>query len=256
MHKLYAFDLDGTLALSKSKVSAFMSQSLSQLLDFAQICIISGGKYEQFEQQLLAYLDPLAHLEKLHIMPTCGTRYYKWSGKAETLDFEQVYARNLTDSEIDKAVKAIEYEAKRLGLWEEKSWGGKIENRGSQITFSALGQEAPVDQKERWDPNNTKKNKLREAVALHIPNLEVRSGGSTSIDITKKGIDKAYGMKELKKITGIEFRQMLFFGDRLDKEGNDYPVKELGIESIEVNNPDHTLKLVKKILNDFESGKK
>ncbi|MDR2799397.1 MAG: HAD-IIB family hydrolase, partial [Bifidobacteriaceae bacterium] len=204
MHKLYAFDLDGTLALSKSRVSPFMSEAISALLEKAEVCIISGGKFEQFDQQLLAFLNSDSHLEKLHIMPTCGTRYYKWSGKKGSCKFEQVYARNLTDDEIEKSIQAIEYEAKRLGFWEEKTWGERIENRGSQITFSALGQEAPVAQKERWDKSNAKKNKLAEAVTRHIPNLEVRSGGSTSIDITKKGIDKAYGMRELKKITNID----------------------------------------------------
>ncbi|MDR3128121.1 MAG: HAD-IIB family hydrolase [Bifidobacteriaceae bacterium] len=241
MYKLYAFDLDGTLAASKSKISAFMAQLLNQLLKYAEVCIISGGKFEQFDTQVLSFLDPKANLKALHIMPTCGTQYYKWAGKNNSLNFTQIYAKNLSLDEVNRSIEALEEQAKKLHLWETHTWGDKIENRGSQITFSALGQLAPVEVKEQWDPNNLKKDKLREAVARQLPDLEVRSGGSTSVDITRKGIDKAYGMRKLKQITHIDFSEMVFYGDRLDKNGNDYPVKKLGINTVAVVNPDDTI---------------
>ena len=62
-----------------------------------------------------------------------------------------------------------------------------------------------------------------------LPELEVRSGGATSVDITRSGIDKAYGMRKLQEVTGIPFAEMLFVGDRLDPDGNDYPVKSVGV---------------------------
>jgi len=123
----------------------------------------------------------------------------------------------------------VEAEARRLGLWEERTWGAILENRGSQITFSALGQEAPLNAKKAWDPTGEKKGRLRDAVAVRLPEFEVRSGGSTSVDITLKGVDKAYGMVRLAEQTGIPFDAMLFVGDRLDTGGNDYPVKALGV---------------------------
>ncbi|MBN9179143.1 MAG: HAD hydrolase family protein, partial [Microbacterium sp.] len=117
----------------------------------------------------------------------------------------------------------------RLGLWESDTWGPILEDRGSQITFSALGQRAPLEAKLAWDPTGERKNALRAAVALRIPDLEVRSGGSTSVDITHRGIDKAYGMQRLAEQTGIPLDEMLFVGDRLDPDGNDYPVLALGV---------------------------
>ena len=95
--------------------------------------------------------------------------------------------------------------------------GTILEDRGSQITFSALGQEAPLDAKRAWDPTGEKKAALRDAVAPLLPDLEVRSGGSTSVDITLKGVDKAYGMKRLAEMTGIALEEMIFVGDRLDR---------------------------------------
>ena len=66
---------------------------------------------------------------------------------------------------------------RELGLWEENPWGNIIEDRGSQITFSALGQEAPLDAKRAWDPDGTKKAALRDAVQPDVPELDVRGGG-------------------------------------------------------------------------------
>ena len=125
-------------------------------------------------------------------------------------------------------------EAERLGLWESETWGEILEDRGSQITFSALGQQAPRDAKHAWDPTGERRAALRDAVAPRLPGLEVRSGGSTSIDITRAGIDKAYGMTRLAELTGIPLTDMLFYGDCLDEGGNDYPVLAIGVPSVAV----------------------
>ncbi|MFK4788482.1 HAD-IIB family hydrolase [Microbacterium sp. ZW T5_56] len=225
--KLVAFDLDDTLAPSKSPVNPRIAQLLVELAERVEVAIISGGQWEQFRSQVLAYLPAGSEgaLERLHLMPTCGTQYFRHDGSA----FAAVYADYLTDDEKERAIAALRSEAARLGLWEPNPAGDVIEDRGSQITFSALGQRAALDDKKAWDPTGAKKSALREAVAALVPDLEVRSGGSTSIDITRIGIDKAYGMTRLAEATGIAFSDMLFYGDRLDEGGNDYPVLTLGV---------------------------
>jgi phosphomannomutase len=212
-----------------------MAELLNQLLEKFHVCVISGGKFGQFEKQLLANLkaDP-TKLEKLHLMPTCGTRYYVFD--VAKGGWEQVYAEDFTREQKDKIIAALEQGIDKLGYREAKPWGELIEDRGSQITFSALGQEAPVDAKEAWDPDNSKKAKLRDAVAELIPEFEVRSGGATSIDVTKLGIDKAYGMNKLMDMLDIAKEEILFMGDMLAEGGNDYPVKAMGIDSLEVSN--------------------
>jgi phosphomannomutase len=212
-----------------------MAELLNQLLEKFHVCVISGGKFGQFEKQLLANLkaDP-TKLEKLHLMPTCGTRYYVFD--VAKGGWEQVYAEDFTREQKDKIIAALEQGIDKLGYREAKPWGELIEDRGSQITFSALGQEAPVDAKEAWDPDNSKKAKLRDAVAELIPEFEVRSGGATSIDVTKLGIDKAYGMNKLMDMLDIAKEEILFMGDMLAEGGNDYPVKAMGVDSLEVSN--------------------
>ncbi len=232
--KIIMFDLDGTLAESKSALHDRMSEVLSKLLEHYQVCVISGGRFEQFELQLLANLkvDPIK-LEALHLMPTCGTRYYRYDVvKAE---WQKIYSEDFTKEETDKIIAALNDGLDALKLREAKPWGDIIEDRGSQVTLSALGQQAPVSEKEKWDPDNVKKFKLRDYVAERIPMFEVRAGGSTSIDVTKLGIDKAYGAQKLMDMLQVTKEEVLFFGDRLEEGGNDYPVKAMGIDSLEVS---------------------
>jgi phosphomannomutase len=225
---LIAFDLDDTLAPSKSSLDPQMASLLAELLAVVRVCVISGGQFGQFESQLIAGLPASATplFDRLYLLPTCGTQYYRYDN-----GWIQQYAENLTPEQKRLALTVVETEARRLGLWESDTWGDILEDRGSQITFSALGQSAPVDAKRAWDPDGSRKESLRAAVAPQLPDLEVRSGGSTSIDITRKGIDKAYGMRKLADLTSIPISRMLFVGDRLDEGGNDYPVKATGVRT-------------------------
>ncbi|MFD1715598.1 HAD-IIB family hydrolase [Amnibacterium flavum] len=247
--RLVAFDLDDTLAPSKSPVDPRMLSLLVDLLDVAEVCVISGGQIAQFRSQLVDRLDAVesldpAKLTRLHLMPTCGTQYWRNEGG----DWVEVYAENLSPEQIQEAFDSLETRAKELGLWESETWGPILEDRGSQVTFSALGQAAPVDAKRAWDSSGERKNALRAAVAADLPDLEVRSGGSTSVDITRRGIDKAYGMRKLVEIVGIPIEEMLFVGDRLDPDGNDYPVKATGVRAHAVEGWEDTASLIERVI--------
>ena len=255
MKKLIAFDLDGTLAESKSAADDRMLELFGQLLDKFQVCVISGGKFQQFEKQLLSGLKATpAQLGKLHIMPTCGTRYYVYS--ATDKDWSEVYAENFTEPQKQKIIAALDKGFDDLGMRADKTYGETIEDRGSQVTFSVLGQDI-VDElgkeglrlKHAWDPDNKKKNALRDYIAPLIPEFEVRVGGITSIDVTKLGIDKAYGMKKLMEMLEIGKEDILFIGDRLQPGGNDYPVKEFGIDSLQISHWRETALAVEAILH-------
>lgn len=179
-------------------------------------------------------------MSRLHLMPTCGTRYYlRVDG-----DWALQYAEDLSDDEKKRTIAVLEEGARELGLWHPGQWGEIIEDRGSQITFSALGQRAPVDAKVAWDPDGAKKRSLGDYTARRLPDLEVRGGGSTSIDVTRKGIDKAYGVTRLLERLDAAPSELLFIGDRLDEAGNDYPVYAMGVPSVAVHGWEQTLENV------------
>ncbi|MDB5167360.1 MAG: family hydrolase [Candidatus Saccharibacteria bacterium] len=232
--KLIAFDLDDTLAITKSPISDRMSELFTKLLDNYHLCVISGGKIEQFHVQVVDRLDATdEQLSHLHLMPTCGTRYYRYDVTNESWKLQ--YAEDLEPEQKKHIIEVMEQSAKDQGLWAEEPYGELIEDRNSQITYAVLGQEAPAEVKYAWAEKNAEtKLKLRELIAERLPDFEVRLGGTTSVDVTRIGIDKAYGMRKLMDELNISTDEILFFGDKLQEGGNDYPVKALGIDSIEV----------------------
>ena len=247
MLKLVAFDLDDTLAPSKTPMGDDMVRGLLSLLDVIDVCIISGGTYDQFRNQVIARLPVGPALRRLHLMPTCGTQYYRMSDD----EWTQVYNEPLSAEERRLASGVVRDAAQRLGLWEPDAavFGERVEDRGSQITFSALGQQAPVDLKHAWDPDGAKRRVLQEEVQELLPDLEVRAGGSTSIDITRRGIDKAYGMGILMKDLGLAADEVHFVGDRLEPGGNDFPVRSLNVSVQQVAGPDETLRHLEELMN-------
>ncbi len=228
--RLVLFDLDGTLAPSKSPIAVSTATLLVRLLERVDVCIISGGAFPQFRRQVLPSLGSSPNLTRLHLMPTCGTQYYRWRPGG----WHQVYAELLDPALKDRIIRVLDDGARELGVAEPHPWGEIIEDRATQITYSALGQQAPLAAKAAWDPSGNKRNGLRDYAAGRLPDLEVRVGGSTSIDVTARGIDKAYGVRKLEHYLHISLDEMLFLGDRLDVDGNDYPVKATGVPCIAV----------------------
>lgn len=226
-----------------------MATVLGRLLSFCEVSIISGGHVDQFKTQVLEHLDATPEqLGRLHLMPTCGTRYLRYRDGA----WYSVYVNEMSEEDRQTAIDSLTKHAKELGLWEENPWGEIIEDRGTQITFSALGQQAPIDAKRAWDPDGSKKAALRDAVAEDLTELEVNSGGSTSIDITHTGVDKAYGLERLAEHTGVSLEDMIFVGDRLDEGGNDYPVTKLGCAVYEVSGWEDTADFIETLCDKFK----
>lgn len=243
MKQLIIFDLDGTLAESKAALDQEMAELLANLLVVAKIAIISGGDWAQFEKQVLSNLPAQVNLDNLSILPTCGTKYYQYKSA-----WKQLYAENFTAEEKNKILSELKDAVASSGFSAVKIWGEQIEDRGSQITFSALGQQAPLDAKKDWDPDFAKRKIIKAKLDHTLPEFSVQMGGATSIDITKPGIDKAYGIQKLHQTLNIAIQDMIFIGDALFEGGNDYPARRSGVRCIAVKDPTETKKVVEAII--------
>lgn len=241
------FDLDGTLTKSKSPIDSEMADTVCALLKIAKVAVISGGGYPQFLSQFVGRLpSAVDKLSNLYLLPTSGTRLYSWKGF-----WQEQYSENLKEEEKEKIISNLKAVLRALNYDKpEKVFGDLIEDRGSQITFSALGQKAPVELKYAWDPDRKKREKLAEILSKRLGEFDVRIGGSTSVDITRKGINKAYGIRKLEQFLNIPIENMIFVGDALFYGGNDYPVKATGIDCLEVKGPEETITLIKEWLEN------
>jgi phosphomannomutase len=237
MISLVAFDLDGTLAESKQALTDAMGEAFADLLDVAHVAVISGGDWPQFQKQVASRLPKRANLSKLWLMPTTGTKLYTHKSGEWKIEYAELFSQDARKNILE----AFDASLEATGFKPEQTWGERIEDRGSQITFSALGQEAPIAEKKVWDPDFAKRKIIQADLYKRLPDLSINMGGATSIDITQKGVDKGYGLKKLRDSSGIPLEQMLFIGDAIFPGGNDYPAKELGLETVRVKDPEGTL---------------
>jgi HAD superfamily hydrolase (TIGR01484 family) len=242
MKSLVVFDLDGKLAPSKSAIDPEMATLLAALLGVVRVSIISGGAFPQFKKQVIAHLQP-GHFDKLSLLPTCGTQFYRYAD-----GWTLLYSENLSDVQKQKIVAALHAAVDTAGFQATKTWGDVIEDRESQITYSALGQDAPLDEKKHWDPDFAKRKKIKALLDISLPDFSVALGGSTSIDVTLPGIDKAYGIRKLRDILGIATVDMIYVGDALFPGGNDAPALGTGATCIQVRDPDETKRVIEAII--------
>ncbi len=245
--QVIVFDLDGTLADSKLPITPNMAKLLRQLLRQRVVGVISGADFDSFKEQLIDRLGASeAELANLHILPTNGTRYLRYD--LDTNTWKEIYSDEIPSQQRKKIAQILEQTARKLGLWETKVWGEIIEDRQSQVTFSGLGQSAPIEAKKAWDPDGSKRKRLRDEVARLLPNYAVHTAGTTSVDVTQAGLDKANEITKIKEVLGVEQREIIYVGDALAPGGNDKVVKDAGFDVIAVKGPGDTEKIIKELL--------
>ena len=276
MKKVLAFDIDQTLNIAKTTIPDEIADLLISFLDYYEICPISGQKFDQFLIQIVNRLVERgvkgSQLEHLHLFVAQGTQYYRYnadkknskvggehisleiSKQSDDYDeakWEQVYNYPLTDEEVEKITNAIETAARELGYWEEDKLADGdeiIENRLSQVTFSALGQKAATDVKYAWDPDCKKRNAIVKRAKELAPEFDYEVGGTTSINAITPGMNKKFGMTHLMDELGVSKDEILYFGDMTQPGGNDYPVVQMGIETITVRSHEDTAYALRGIL--------
>ena len=272
MKKVLSFDIDQTLNIAKTPIPDDIAELLIQCLDHFEICPISGQKFDQFLIQIVNRLvehgATAIQLTHLHLFVAQGTQYYKYIPNIMKLGpmpanadkdsipyspnyWQRVYNFPLTKEEVETIKKTIETAAKELGYWEEdklKKGDEIIENRLSQVTFSALGQKAGTEEKYAWDPDHKKRKAIVKKCKELAPEFEYEIGGTTSINAFTPGMNKVFGMNHLLEELHVKKDDVLYFGDMTSPGGNDYPVVQMGIDTITVRNHEDTAYALRGIL--------
>ena len=251
MKKVLAFDVDQTLNIAKTPIPPEIAELLTKCLDHFEICPISGQKFDQFLIQIVDEMKDATpkQLKHLHLFVAQGTQYYRYNTRKK--DWDQVYNYPLTDKQVAKITEAIETAAKELGYWEEDKLAKGdeiIENRLSQVTFSALGQKAGTEAKYVWDPDHKKREAIVKRCKELAPEFDYEIGGTTSINAITPGMNKVFGMTHLMEELNVKKEDILYFGDMTQPGGNDYPVVQMGIDTITVRSHEDTAYALRGIL--------
>lgn len=247
--KTIIFDLDGTLAESKQALDSSMVLCLSDLLKVCNVSIISGGSWEQFKKQIISQFPPETRFENLLLLPVTGSMVYGYKNNEWSL----LFSDTLSPEEKKTIIEYLLDAEKTLDIKNEIVYGEKIEDRGTQITYSGLGQNAPIEAKKVWDPNQLKRKGMLDILTPLLPNFDIHIGGMTSVDITRKGVDKASGIRTIQKTLNASLSDMTFIGDALFKGGNDYPATTTGVKCIRVTSVEDTKMLIRKIIRKENS---
>jgi phosphomannomutase len=242
MKKVIVCDLDGTLAESKSTLTESMAQTIRTVLNEHYFAVISGGDWPQFEKQFLSHFSGTPEqMKNLFLFPTSGAECMRYTDGT----WQVVYDKLLTQEEHEKIFTAFETSIKDSGVEvSASSYGDIIEDRGEQVTFSGCGQHAPLEVKSVWDPDQTKRRAIIAELQKYIPEFEITMGGMTSIDITRKGVNKAYAIYKLEEILGVSKGDIVYIGDALYPGGNDTKARDAGVECIQVSGPEETEKVL------------
>jgi HAD superfamily hydrolase (TIGR01484 family) len=242
--EMYVFDQDGTLSESKRPVSVRMAGALARLLESHRVAVISGADFPQIRRQVVSRLPKKAKLENLYLIPVNGGEAWEYRKK-----WQKIYAETLTPQERERLRKAVSTALAKNFERPEKKWGNTLDYRGVQVTYSALGQKAPLQAKKGWDADRLKRKAMIRELKKFLPGYEFGIGGLTSIDITPRGITKPAGIFRLARYLRVSKDKIFFTGDAIFPGGNDYAVKRAGIRSTKVSAPKDTYALIRKMVS-------
>jgi len=243
------FDLDNTIAESFQPPHPHVASRLHELLKSMPVAIMSGASFERMEKDLLPALPHDADWSRLYIFSDTAAQCYINDSGA----WKSIYKFAFTKTECEGIMNAFIEALEETGVSkDDQRWGDLFLARDTQVTFAGLGVDASPEKKRAWDPDCSKRQKLKEVLDKKLAGLDIRISGRTAIDITRKGIDKAYGVKWLAERLGVAPSEMLFVGDALSPGGNDAIVIPTGIQIIEVAGPHETADVIDSIISACE----
>ncbi len=239
------FDLDDTLAESFQPPQPEIVQRLGKLLEFMPVAIMTAAGFPRIKDDFISKLSHSPHISRFYIFPNSTAECYMWEHGAWGL----AYSLGLTESDRETIRKAIQETITETDIFEgHPTHAPEIIDRDAQIALATIGLEATYEEKASWDPEQVKRKKLKAVLEKKLPQFEILMGGMTTIDITHKGINKAYGVKWFSEKLGIPTSEMLYVGDALYPGGNDEVVIATGVRTHEVAGPSETLTVIEELL--------
>jgi len=249
--KIIIADVDDTIVESCQQVTPEMAEQINRMIKKGfSFAFISGAKVSDLQQMLSSRIN-----EEHHILGTTGTNYtFVSDGCAQ-----EMYNQSFTAEEKTEIMAAFEKVIDHFNLQSLTTKEDQLQDRDSQITLSILGRHAPQEFKKNYDSDNKKRIEQITYIKQFLDenNYEIKYAGTTSIDVTRKGLDKEWGIREFAKEKNIDLKNIIFFGDKLQPGGNDYPASKV-VDCIVVKKYQDTLKELRKleVYNDILSVSK
>ena len=244
--KVVLFDLDDTLANSFESPTKKMNMRIIRLLDRLPVAIITGRDFPWMARDFLPQIAAEGHMERFYVFPEGAAQCFQWDGR----EWKEIYGWSISEEDHTRIRKAVLESVEETGVLKGlPCFGEQFVQKRAMVAFAALGIDVPSDLKYSWDPGNKRRATLRDAIAAKLPEFDVLMGGATSTDVTKKGVNKAHGVKWLSKRLNIPAAEMLYVGDALYEGGNDSVVIPTGIKTRSITGPEETATVIDELLS-------
>ncbi|MDO8563760.1 MAG: HAD-IIB family hydrolase [Nanoarchaeota archaeon] len=241
MIKALVFDVDDTITASCQTIKDETANILEKIRP--EIAFLTGTPIPELKRMISSRLN-----RKHHLMGNTGTHYVVVENSAE----KEILKDSLNEEEKIEIIIALKQLKAKYNLIPLTSEEDQIQDRGSQITFSVLGRNASSKDKSNYDSDKKKRIEFIFFLNNIINKYEIKIGGTTSIDITPKGRDKAWAINNFMRINNFRKDEIIFFGDQLQPGGNDYAALKTGVKCVAVKNPEQTIEILKEMLDKKE----
>ena len=210
--KVFIFDVDGTLTPSRQSMTTFFDSFFFRWANRNLFYLVSGSDLEKMKEQIPEYI-----LELAQGLFCCG-------GNQLYVDYGLHYENKFKPPET-----LLTYLGFQVKLSETPVQASNHrEDRGSMLNFSVVGRDCTLEERAKyfeWDNQVEERKKIAKEINDGWPELEAVIGGQISIDIVPKGMDKSQILKHIEQKENAD--EYIFFGDRTEEGGNDYPLSEL-----------------------------
>lgn len=239
LYKIAIFDIDNTLTESRMPISKNLSRLLSKLIDEMPVAIISGGSLKDFEKQVISHLHHKKK-ENLYVLPTEGAELQVF----KTGSWHKVYSYPISDHHrrhiIERLAKIARAKPTQIGQF--------IEDRGGVIALHGIDKDSSLEEKYDWDPTHERRRSIIKHLEPHMHGISMKIAGSTTINFTEQGMDKAFGINKLLSYLHIAPHDAVFVGDSFEEGGNDAPALTTGVDIRKTRNPKSTESIVLELL--------
>ena len=238
--KVIVADVDDTICDSCLVITVEMAEQISKMIRQGyEFAFISGTKSEDLQKMISSRVK-----EKHHLLATTGTNYAIVEGDSVNV----VYNYSFNAEEKKEIFAALDKVVEYFGIKPMTTKEDQIQDRDSQITLSAIGRNAPIEVKKKYDVSGEKRKVWVEFLKKYLDEskYELKIGGTTSIDITRKGLDKEWGIMAFAQYHNLSLNSIIFFGDKIYSGGNDFPATKI-VDCISVNSPQDTLRQLRTI---------
>lgn len=228
--RVFVFDVDGTLTPSRQKINKEFASWLESFFTHNAVYLVTGSDREKTLEQVGPSLYNLAHT------------VYQCSGNHVFQQDREIYRTDWKLPDLARTfLISCEYES-QFPL----RTGNHIEERPGVVNFSVVGRNATLDERKLYVEYDTKENDRRiiaEAFNTMFPDIEAVVAGETGLDIFPRGANKGQIIDDF---IGLE---VYFFGDKMDEDGNDYPLAALNKngKNYHVRDWEHTWELLREL---------